>query len=185
MLAGLRAAAALGMDEPALADAREELEQTLLAPTTRWTKWAGSDAVDASLLWLIGPYALANPRDRPAAEAIRRVESELEDADGGVHRYGGDTYYGGGAWPLLSVALARARLRRGGPGDPERVARALAWVEAQADDALDLPEQVASRALHPERIGEWTAAWGPSARPLLWSHASYLVLRHELGLPLR
>ena len=56
-------------------------------------------------------------------------------------------------------------------------------MEAQADATGDLPEQVAAHALHPTRIDEWRASWGESARPLLWSHATHLVLRHELGLP--
>jgi GH15 family glucan-1,4-alpha-glucosidase len=182
MLAGLRAVAALGLDEPPLAVARAEIEAVLLGAPA-WSKWPGNDDVDASLLWLIAPYGLVDANAAVAAATIARVERDLEDEDGGVHRYRADTYYGGGAWPLLTVALARARLRRGGPGDRERAQRALAWIEAQADEAGDLPEQVATRAFHPGRIAEWRAAWGESARPLLWSHATYLVLRHELGLP--
>jgi GH15 family glucan-1,4-alpha-glucosidase len=182
-LAGLRALASLGLDEPPFAAARDELEATLLEGRS-WTKWPGNDAVDASLLWLMAPYDLFDPSVPVAAGTLLRIERDLEDADGGVHRYRDDTYYGGGAWPLLTAALARARLRRAGPGDHARGFRALAWIEAQADADGDLPEQVATHALHPGRIAEWRAAWGESARPLLWSHATYLVLRHELGLPL-
>jgi isomaltose glucohydrolase len=180
-LAGLRAIEAIGLDEAPFAAAREALAATLLA-VPAWTKWPGNDAVDASLLWLIAPYGLVHPASPAAAATLARIEAELEDEDGGVHRYCDDTYYGGGAWPLLTAALARARLRRDGPGDRDRAFRALAWIEAQADGAGDLPEQVATRARHPERLDEWRAAWGESARPLLWSHATYLVLRHELGL---
>jgi len=182
MLAGLRAVAALGHDEPELAEARADLETVLLRPGARWTKWPGNDAVDASLLWLIAPYELAPATTEAASTALGRIEAELEDADGGVHRYRDDTYYGGGAWPLLTAALARARLRRNRTGDRALAERALAWIEAQADSAGELPEQVATRALHPGRIDEWHRAWGESARPLLWSHATYLVLRHELGI---
>lgn len=181
MLAGLRAVAELGLDEPALADARGAIEEGLLGPGARWTKWAGNDAVDASLLWLIAPYELATPDMPVAAQLLRRIETELEDVAGGVHRYRDDTYYGGGAWPLLTVALARARLRRGQPGDRALAEQALRWIEAQADEAGLLPEQVPDHALHPDRIDEWRSHWGESARPLLWSHATYLVLRHELG----
>ena len=182
-LAGLRAIAALGLDEPPFAAARDELEATLLGAAS-WTKWPGNDAVDASLLWLVAPYELVEPSATVAAATLALIERELEDEDGGVHRYRADTYYGGGAWPLLTVALARARLRRDDPGDRDRAWRALAWIEAQADAAGDLPEQVATHALHPGRIAEWRGSWGESARPLLWSHATYLVLRHELGLSL-
>ncbi len=138
--------------------------------------------MDGSLLWLIAPYELVPAAAAPASAALARIERELEDPDGGVHRYREDTYYGGGAWPMLTAALARARLRRGGPGDRAAALRGLSWIEAQADGDLDLPEQVAARALHPGRLGEWRQSWGESARPLLWSHAAYLVLRHELGL---
>jgi GH15 family glucan-1,4-alpha-glucosidase len=182
ILAGLRAAASLGLDDPAVTAARHELEASVLADDARWTKWAGSDEVDGSVLWLIAPYELVPPAAAPASEALARIERELEDPDGGVHRYLGDTYYGGGAWPILTAALGRARLRRGQPGDRTAALRGLAWIEAQADDDLELPEQVAERALHPGRVAEWRDAWGESARPLLWSHAAYLVLRHELDL---
>lgn len=180
ILAGLRAATELGLDEPGLTEAREATAARLMEPSSRWTKWAGNDAVDASLLWLIAPYGLASPRSTVAAELLRRVEAELEDVDGGVHRYRGDSYYGGGAWPLLTAALARARLRRGDPGDRELAERALRWIEVHADASGDLPEQVPDHALHPDRIDEWRQRWGESARPLLWSHAAYLALRHEL-----
>jgi uncharacterized protein (DUF433 family) len=35
-------------------------------------------------------------------------------------------------------------------------------------------------ALRPEHIDGWRATWGESARPLLWSHATWLSLHHEL-----
>jgi GH15 family glucan-1,4-alpha-glucosidase len=102
------------------------------------------------------------------------------DEDGGVHRYRDDTYFGGGAWPLLTAALGRVLLRRDAPGDRARAERLLAWIEAQADADGALPEQVATRALHPDRVQEWVERWGPSARPLLWTHAAYLGFRAEL-----
>jgi hypothetical protein len=55
------------------------------------------------------------------------------------------------------------------------------WIEAQADAEGRLPEQVATHALAPERLGEWQQRWGESARPLLWSHAAYVALRLELA----
>ncbi|MEO5919468.1 MAG: glycoside hydrolase family 15 protein [Candidatus Limnocylindrales bacterium] len=182
VVAGLRGARDLGLATAEVDAARDEIEAALLGPSAHWTKWADNSAVDASLTWLVAPYGLVEPDVGPAAETLRRIESELEDADGGVHRYLDDTYYGGGAWTLNTAYLARARLRRGGDGDRQLAERALRWIEAQADGLGDLPEQVPTRALHPGRIDEWRELWGESARPLLWSHASYLVLRHELGL---
>jgi isomaltose glucohydrolase len=182
ILAGLRAlervpGSVLG---PEVTDARVALEARLLGGTGAWTKWQGEPQVDASLLWALAPYGLAEPGQPRAAATLSRIERELVSADGGVYRYLGDTYYGGGEWLLLTAALGRAWLRRGAPGDDDRAARALAWIERQAAPDGTLPEQVATHALHPERIDEWVRAWGESARPLLWSHATYLSLRTEL-----
>ena len=91
-----------------------------------------------------------------------------------------DTFYGGGAWPVLTSAYGRVLLRRDGPGDRQRAMAALRWIEAQADPEGRLPEQVADRAFAPHRLAEWRERWGESATPLLWSHAAYLALRAEL-----
>lgn len=145
-----------------------------------WTKWDGSDAVDASLLWVAAPYALVPPTSERFAATLARIESELVSPDGGVHRYADDTYYGGGEWILLTAGLGRVYLRRNEDGDRERAIGCLRWIEAQATLDGALPEQVATRALHPESIEGWRATWGESACPLLWSHASYLALHAEL-----
>ena len=146
-----------------------------------YTKWADNDAVDASLLWISSPYGLEAP-DAPAfAATLRRIEAELVSPDGGVRRYAADTYYGGGEWLLLTAGLGRVYLRRGKPGDRDRADRCRRWIERQAGPEGFLPEQVALHASHPDRIAEWEAAWGPSASPLLWSHATYLALLAELA----
>jgi GH15 family glucan-1,4-alpha-glucosidase len=184
ILAGLRAARELGVEavrDPAVIASEASLVSRLFDGTVGLTKWPGNDAVDASLLWIAAPYALAEPDSPAFAATLARIEAELVSVDGGVHRYRDDTYYGGGEWLLLTSGLGRVYLRRGGPGDRDRAARCLAWIEAQAGPDGAMPEQVARRALHPERIAEWIAAWGPSASPLLWSHAAYLALRSELG----
>lgn len=143
-------------------------------------KWQGSAAVDGSLLWLGHPYRLFELGDPIFAATLERIEADLVSADGGVHRYLGDTYYGGGAWILLTAALGSVYAHRAAPGDVERAQRSLAWIELQADPEGLLPEQVAESALHPEWIGDWVRLWGSSARPLVWSHAAYLVLLDQL-----
>jgi GH15 family glucan-1,4-alpha-glucosidase len=181
ILAGLRAAESLGVETDDVAGARRDHEASLLVPDGRaWTKWAGMDAVDASLLWIAAPYGLVPPDHPRFAATLARIETELVSPAGGVHRYRDDTYYGGGEWILLTAALGRVLLRRDGPGDRERAEHALGWIEDQAAPDGTLPEQVATHALAPERIDEWRASWGESARPLLWSHATYLALRAEL-----
>jgi GH15 family glucan-1,4-alpha-glucosidase len=181
ILAGLRAVPAItGGMAPEAGDAIAGLERRLLEGTDAWTKWPGSDAVDGSLLWLVAPYGLVAVEHPRARATLTRVERELVSRDGGVHRYLRDTYYGGGEWLLLTAALGRTYLRRAAPGDRERALAARRWIEGQAAPDGTLPEQVATRALHPARIAEWVHAWGESARPLLWSHATYLALSTEL-----
>lgn len=177
ILAGLRGARELAIDHGAEA----EIADRLLDRDGPFTKWEGSDAVDASLLWIAVPYELVSASDPAFTATLQRIEEELVSRDGGVHRYADDTYYGGGEWLLLTAGLGRTYLRRGGPGDRERALRCLAWIEAQAGPDGAMPEQVPTRALHPDRIAEWEQAWGPSASPLLWSHAAYLALHAELA----
>jgi GH15 family glucan-1,4-alpha-glucosidase len=130
---------------------------------------------------MAAPYEMLAPTEPRFAATLSRIESELISADGGVHRYRADTFYGGGAWPLLTAAYGRVLLRRGAPGDLERARAALRWIERQADEEGRLPEQVADHAFAPRHIEEWRERWGESARPLLWSHATYLALSVELA----
>jgi GH15 family glucan-1,4-alpha-glucosidase len=186
ILAGLRAARSIPRDEAdapdaAVVAAEASIVGRLASHEGALTKWDGTDAVDGSLLWIAVPYGLLPPDDPSFAATLGRIEADLVSPDGGVHRYRADTYYGGGEWLLLTAGLGRVYLRRDAPGDRERAERCLRWIEAQAGPDGSLPEQVATRALHPERIDEWRASWGESASPLLWSHATYLALRTELG----
>jgi GH15 family glucan-1,4-alpha-glucosidase len=141
------------------------------------TKYFGSTEVDASLVACITPFGLYPPTDPIAVSTVSRVEREL--ADGGVHRFLGDTYYGGGEWILLAAFLGWHHLET---GDGAAARRYADWIAEQADADLNLPEQVSTNALFPERIDEWVERWGESASPLLWSHAMYLTLATGLGL---
>ena len=183
LLAGLIAAESLlgGAIDPTFEAARTGIRERLLGGSDSLTKWRGNDAVDGSLLWLAAPYGVMRPDEPAFAATLRRIEAELVAPEGGVHRYAADTFYGGGEWLLLTAALGRVYLRRDGPGDRERAERCLHWIEIQAGPNGWLPEQVDTHALHPEWIDEWRLAWGDSARPLLWSHATYLALLAELG----
>ena len=167
--------------EPAMGRLRQGIEGRMAVFDGAYTKWAGNREVDASLLWMAAPYESVLATEPRFAATLPRIEAELISDGLGVHRYRSDTYYGGGAWPVLTSAYGRVLLRRGDPGDLERAVAALRWIEAQADEEGLLPEQVADHALAPERIDEWRASWGESARPLLWSHAAYLSLRSELS----
>ncbi len=141
----------------------------------RLTKFADGRSVDANLLWAATPFRLLSPDDPVMLATVDELERRC--LTGGLHRYPEDTYYGGGEWLLLTAWLGWYWNEM---GRPERARLLLAWVEAQADEAGDMTEQVTDRPNDPTMIDHWVRTWGPVAKPLLWSHAMYLVLRAEL-----
>jgi GH15 family glucan-1,4-alpha-glucosidase len=130
------------------------------------------ERVDGSLLVL--PLL-----DIPAPHLVRRVEHQLVGPGGGVHRHLEDTYYGGGEWLLLTAMLGLAYVREDRPREAEA---ALDWVARHATEDGLLPEQSQDHLLSPSTYQRWVAKWGPPPCPLLWSHAMYLALAHELGV---
>jgi GH15 family glucan-1,4-alpha-glucosidase len=153
-----------------------------------FTKFAGSPAVDASLLGLSVPYGVVSPLDPLMQRTAAQIEGTLLRG-GGVHRYTDDTYYGGGAWLLLTAWLGWywcevARLEpKIAPKSLEKARAALRWIEAQAgkgDQAGWLPEQVPHDLNDPSYYPIWIERWGEIANPLLWSHAKYIILSYHL-----
>jgi GH15 family glucan-1,4-alpha-glucosidase len=180
-IAGLRGAARL-LGDPAHAAAALELTAILdrdFVADGGWVKHDRTDAVDASLLWLALPFEVVPADDPQFLRTLERVATELRVPGGGVRRYLGDTFYGGGEWVLLTAWLAWALHAT---GDETGAAACLAWVEGAATPQLDLPEQTLDQVQAPDRIEEWVQRWGTPATPLLWSHAMYLVALDELGL---
>ena len=102
---------------------------------------------------------------------VAGVSHELLRPDGGVYRYLGDTYYGGGEWLLLTC---RSPGTTHGPA-PGRRRAPREWVRQTRVPNGDLPEQVTDHAQEPGMIAPWVAALGAVATPLLWSHAMYLI----------
>lgn len=141
---------------------------------------AGDDTVgrgvDGSLLWAAVPFGTLEPGDPRMVRTVEAIERELVFG-GGVHRYRTDTYYGGGLWLLLSAWLGWYYARAGRRSEAETCLR---WIEAQADEQGRMPEQTGGHLLDPASYEPWVRRWGPVAKPLLWSHAMYLVLWHEL-----
>ncbi len=136
-----------------------------------------SAAVDASLIGVSTPHRLLSPTDPLMQATVARIETDLHCEGGGVHRYRADTYYGGGEWVLLAGWLGWYYVEA---GEPEQARALLRWIEAQADPEGNLPEQVSTHLLAPAYYSEWEALWGPVAKPLLWSHAMYLILHRAL-----
>jgi isomaltose glucohydrolase len=139
------------------------------------TKWLGSSAVDGSLLACLTPYEVVDPYGPVAEHTYQQVRDQL--LRGGVYRYLGDTFYGGGEWLILTAWLGWHEART---GRRELALRRLEWVATQATSDGHLPEQVSGAAQRPECIDEWTERWGPVATPLLWSHAMFVTLALEL-----
>jgi GH15 family glucan-1,4-alpha-glucosidase len=68
-------------------------------------KLKGKSLVDASLMWAALPHGALDLDSHILQETIRRITAELRGEKGGIYRYLGDTYYGGGHWVLLEGFL--------------------------------------------------------------------------------
>lgn len=139
-------------------------------------KWIGSTAVDASLASALAPFALIDPSSELGMRTLDVLDRHLT-VDGGTHRYLGDTFFGGGQWPLLSCFLG---LAHHAAGDTARARELWLWAASTATEHLELPEQVDRHLLAPSMTQEWIDRWGAAATPLLWSHAMFLRLGAEL-----
>lgn len=171
--AGLRAAAVLLRDDrwdDAAARFRGELDERYTVDG-RFRRGAHDDRVDGNLLWLAVPFGVAGDDARVAA-TVAAVRDELAGPGGGVYRFRGDTYFGGGQWLLLTSWLAWHHALA---GEVEAATASQEWVRAQALPNGDLPEQVATHAQDPTMVAPWVERWGAVATPLLWSHAMYLI----------
>lgn len=138
----------------------------------RYVKSSESDDVDASILWLATPFRVVEPSDRYFAETVRTIEQLLR-LDGGLRRYPTDTYFGSGAWPVLTASLGWHYLS---VGDLDAAREARDWVAAHIDAEGRLGEQFGGERRDPQHYREWLERWGPPAKDLIWSHAMYVVL---------
>jgi GH15 family glucan-1,4-alpha-glucosidase len=141
-------------------------------------KFPGSTEVDASLLGLSVPYEVVSPQDPLMLRTVLKIEETLQTG-GGVHRYPGDTYYGGGEWVLLTAWLGWYYTQLGDPISLVKAHIALEWIQAQAGKGGgpgDLPEQLPVNMNDPSYYQPWVEKWGLIATPLLWSHAKYMIL---------
>lgn len=129
--------------------------------------------VDASLLGLAIPYHVFPLDDPLIVGTIQAIERDLHHPRGGVYRYKEDVYYGGGEWILLAAWLGWYDAQ---VGNLDRAEELLHWIEAQADGEEQLAEQISDHILAPDQYEPWLKKWGPVAKPLLWSHAMYIIL---------
>lgn len=178
--AGLTAAARL-LDEPVWEAEAEKVRSHLLARFAvdgRLGRSPGDARVDGSMIWLSTPFALLPADDSRVGATVSAIKRELIGPSGGVYRYVGDTYYGGGEWLLLASSLAWHDALAPGGGDADELR---AWVRGQAAENGDLPEQVSGHAQEPSMVQPWVERWGVVANPLLWSHAMFLISERVPG----
>jgi GH15 family glucan-1,4-alpha-glucosidase len=171
---GLVTAGRLTNDDSLLA-AAETVRGRLLDDASRhgaFVKSSESNAVDASLLWLSTPFAVVAPDDARLAVTVERIVSELT-FDGGLRRYPTDTFYGSGAWPVLTGSLGLHYLAR---GDTAGARRCRDWISDHFDRLGRLGEQFGGEQRDSVHYREWVERWGPPAQDLTWSHAMYVVL---------
>ncbi len=176
---GLAAAAVLTGSTNARRKA-EEVADNIASRVNNGGTFAKSSAqagVDASLLWLAVPFGAVEVQDPVMAATASAIEEGLV-LDGGIRRYKEDTYYGGGAWPLLTAWLGWYRASQ---GDLEAARRCASEVERRYDSAGRLPEQVGGETRDPTNYLLWVGRWGEPAADLTWSHAMYFVLWDQLN----
>jgi GH15 family glucan-1,4-alpha-glucosidase len=179
---GLTAAAAL-LDQPDLLERAAEVRsqvRTTAEAAGRYCKSSVSGAVDASMIWLATPFGLVDEADPLFQATVGEITGQLT-LDGGHRRYLSDTFYGGGAWPVLTASLGWHQVRT---GDHDAARRNLAWIAGKIDAQGRLGEQFGGDRRLPGMYSAWVDRWGHPARDLLWSHAMYALLSTELAADL-
>jgi GH15 family glucan-1,4-alpha-glucosidase len=174
VFAGLQAAARL-LDDARWRSAADQIRDELThryVVDGRIGRGPSDPRLDGSLAWLSVPFGVLEPADPLASATVDAIRAELAGPGGGIYRYRGDSYFGGGQWLLLTSSLAWHDAAAGNVAGAEA---AQEWVRAQALGNGDLPEQVTDCAQEPAMFQPWVERWGPVATPLLWSHAMYLI----------
>lgn len=128
--------------------------------------------IDASILGLLWPFKIYEPKDKRILSTINKIEKNLV-VDRGVHRYQFDYYdsegaasEGGGAWVVLNFWLAIDLFLI---GQKEKSLDYYNWPLKQVSKYNGyFPEQIFSDF----RIGVY---------PLAWSHALFVIASKILG----
>jgi len=176
--AGLSAAGRLLADERLAAQAEKIRTRVIEGSLGRLhlRKSSASDEVDASTLWCGVPFGVLPVEDPLVVGTARAIEEQLL-LDGGVRRNPDDTYFGGGAWPVLSASLG---WHYAVAGDLTRARTHRDWIAEHFAADGSLAEQFGGEERDPDHFALWVARWGLPARDLLWSHAMYVVLCTEI-----
>jgi GH15 family glucan-1,4-alpha-glucosidase len=139
---------------------------------------AEQHSVDSSLIGISTPFQVLSVDDPIMMKTIQAIEKDLHRPKGGIYRYKADVFYGGGEWLLLTAWLG---WYYSSAGKMEQAKDLLHWIESQADSDGNLAEQVSGHTLAPKHFDTWTLKWGPIAKPLVWSHAMYIILINAIN----
>lgn len=175
---GLKAAAKITGNDIYLNEFKKILEviERDFVVDGHFIKHVGDPRVDASLAWASLPHDVYDPSHPLVVGTMDAIKMQLQNPKGGVKRYIGDTYYGGGDWVLLEGLLA---WNEASIGNREFWERSQQWISSIADSDYLLPEQLLDHVQSPTMVSPWEKRWGSPAHPLLWSHAMYLLMLHE------
>jgi GH15 family glucan-1,4-alpha-glucosidase len=171
---GLIAAARLTGDSSLLdfaASVKTELE-TGAGRLGFFGKSSENEGVDSSALWLTSPFRVVAPSDVRLEKTVALIEERLL-LDGGLRRYATDTYFGSGAWPVLTASLGWHYVAT---GDLAEARRCLEWITDHIEEDGLLGEQFGGQLRDPQHYLEWVDRWGPPAKDLTWSHAMFVIL---------
>jgi GH15 family glucan-1,4-alpha-glucosidase len=179
---GLQAHTALtGRDHRSLTDSIRSQLLTDAQSFGHFVKFPDAAAVDASLLGLAVPYGVVAPDHPLMLQTVEYIESTILRG-GGLHRYADDSYFGGGAWILLTAWLGWYYIELAAKRPDlvtilkPKIQSCQSWIESRAGNDLNLPEQVAENLNSPSYYPTWVERWGEIASPLLWSHAKHIIL---------
>ncbi len=180
---GLTSAASL-LDDPGLLETAAVVKDRLRATIINgvYAKSSENSDVDASELWLLTPFHAVEVNDLAFVETVTTIEERLT-LKGGLRRYSTDTYFGSGAWPVLTASLGWHHLNT---GNGVEARRCLDWLAERFDDNGNLGEQFGGEHRDLRHYTEWVDRWGPPASDLTWSHAMYVILADAItrsGLP--
>jgi GH15 family glucan-1,4-alpha-glucosidase len=156
---------------------KQMIGESCLTSFGTYKKSTRFDKVDANLMGLVFPFEVVEAENPIFLKTLEKIEQDLRVSGGGLRRYLGDQYYGGGEWVLLTAWLGCIYIELGRVDAAEQIKQ---WIENQADRDGGLPEQVTEHVQDKDSLEKWSKKWGVPAAPLLWSHANYLILCHML-----